>query len=48
MENIKSSFNNNKFKIFAPMWSEEFKLADGSYLVFDIQKYFEYILKKHS
>ena len=38
---VKSSYNNNKFKISAPTWSEEFKLSDGSY-------YFEYILKKHS
>ena len=32
----------------APTWSEEFKLPVGSYLVSDIQDYFEYILKKHS
>ena len=47
-KNIKSSYDNNKFKISAPMWSEEFELPDGSYLVSDIQDYFEYILKKHS
>ena len=46
--NIKSSYNNNKFKISAPTWSEEFELPDGSYSVSDIQDYFEYILKKHS
>ena len=45
---VKSSYNNNKFKISAPTWSEEFKLPDGSYSVSDIQDYFEYILKKHS
>ena len=28
-KNIKSSYNNNKFKISAPMWSEEFALPDG-------------------
>ena len=28
-KNIKSSYNNNKFKISAPMWSEEFSLPDG-------------------
>ena len=39
---------NNKFKISAPTWSEDFKLPDGSYSVSDIQDYFEYILKKHS
>ena len=48
MENIKSSYNNNRFKISAPTWSEEFELPDGSYSISDIQDYFEYILKKHS
>ena len=47
-KNIKSSYNNNKLKISAPTWSEEFELPDGSYSVSDIQDYFEYILKKHS
>ena len=47
-KNVKSSYNNNKFKISAPTWSEEFGLQDGSYSVSDIQDYFEYILKKHS
>ena len=47
-KNIKSSNNNNKFKISAPKWSEEFKLPDGSYPISNIQDYFEYILKKHS
>ena len=45
--NIKSSYNNNNFKISAPTWNEEFTLPDGSYSVSDIQDYFEYILKKH-
>ena len=40
-KNVKSSYNNNKFNISAPTWSEEFKLADGSYSVQDIQDYFE-------
>ena len=47
-KNIKSSYNNNKFKISAPTWSDEFELLDGSYSISDIQDYFEYILKKHS
>ena len=47
-KNVKSSYNNNKFEISAPTWSEEFKLPDGLYSVSDIQCYFEYILKKHS
>ena len=47
-KNVKSSYNNDKFKISAPTWREEFELPDGSYSVSDIQDYFEYILKKHS
>ena len=48
-KNIKSSYNNNnKFKMPAPTWNEEFELPDGSYSVSDIQDYFGYILKKHS
>ena len=47
-KNIKRLYNNNKFKISASTWSEEFELPDGSYSVSDIQDYFEYILKKHS
>ena len=45
--NIKSSYNNNKFKISAPTWNDKFELPDGSYSVSDIQDYFEYIFKKH-
>ena len=44
-KNMKSSYNNNKFKISAPTWNEQFKIPDGSYSVSDIQDYFEYILK---
>ena len=47
-KNIKSSYNNNKFKISGPTWNEEFELPDGSCSISDIQDYFEYILKKHS
>ena len=46
-KNIKSSYNNNKFKITAPTWNDEFELPDGSYSKSDIQDHFEYILKKH-
>ena len=42
-----SSYNNNKFKISASTWNDEFELQDGSYSISDIQDYFEYILKKH-
>ena len=46
-KNIKSSYNNNKFKISAPTWNDKFELLDGSYSVSDVQDYFEYILKTH-
>ena len=46
-KNIKSKYNNNKFKIHAPTWNDEFNSPDGSYSVSDIQDYFEYITKKH-
>ena len=45
--NEKSSYNNNKFKVSAPTWNDEFELPDESYYVSDIQDYFKYILKKH-
>ena len=46
-KNIKSSYNNNKFKISAPTWNDKFELPDGSYSVSDIRNYFEYTFKKH-
>ena len=46
-KNIKNSYKNNKFKISASTWNEEFELPGRSYSVSDIQDYFEYILKKH-
>ena len=46
-KNIKTEYNNNKFKISAPTWNETFDLADGSYSIADIQDYFEFVIKKH-
>ena len=46
-KNIKSAYNNNKFKTSAPTWNDEFDLPDGSYSISDIQDYFEFIIKKH-
>ena len=46
-KNIKSSYNNNKFKISALTWNDKFELPDGLYSVSDIEDYVEYILKKH-
>ena len=42
-KNIKSSYNNNKFKISAATWNNKFELPDGSYSISDIQDCFEYI-----
>ena len=36
-KNVKSTYNNNKFKISAPTWNE----------TFEIQDYIEYVIKKH-
>ena len=44
--NKKSWYNNNKFKISASTWNDDFELPDGSYSVSDIPDYFKYILKK--
>ena len=46
-KNVKSTYNNNKFKISAPTWNEAFDLPDGSYNISEIQDYIEYIIKKH-
>ena len=45
---MKSSYNNNEFKISTLTWSDKFELPDRSYSISDIQDYFEYIIKKHS
>ena len=46
-KNVKSIYNNNKFKISAPTWNDIFDLPDGSYNIPAIQNYFEYVIKKH-
>ena len=46
-KNIKTGYNNNKFKISAPTWNDNFDLPDGFYSIEDIQDYFEFIIKKH-
>ena len=42
-KDIKTPYNNNKFKILAQTWNDKFELPDGSYSISDIQSYFEYI-----
>ena len=46
-KNVKSDYNNNKFKISAPTWSDMFDVPDSSYSIAALQNYFEYIIKKH-
>ena len=46
-KNIRKQYKNNKLKIIAPTWNDEFELQDGSYSVSTIQDYIEYIIKKH-
>ena len=46
-KNVKSTYNNDKFKISAPTWNETFDLPDGLYNISEIQDYIEYIIKKH-
>ena len=45
-KNIKSEYNSNKFKIFVPTWNDTLDLPVDSYLIADIQNYFELIIKK--
>ena len=42
-----TTHGNNKFKISASTWNEEFELPDGLYFISDMQDYFEYILRNH-
>ena len=44
-KNIKRTYNNNKLKISAPTWSDEFDLPDWSYSISDIQDYLSALLK---
>ena len=44
-KNVKSTYNNNKFKISVPTWNETFDLPNGSYNISEIQDYIEYIIK---
>ena len=46
-KNVKSTYNNNKFKISTPTWNETFDLPNGLYNISEIQDYIEYIITKH-
>ena len=45
-KNIKSIYNNNKFKISAPTWNETFDLLYGLYNIPAIQNFIKYVIKK--
>ena len=45
-KSIRKQCKNNKLKIIAPTWNDEFELPDGSCSVSDIQDYIEYIIRK--
>ena len=44
---MRKQYKNNKLKIIAPIWNDEFELPDGSYSVSDVQDYIKFIIKKH-
>ena len=45
--NIRKHYKNNKLKIIAPTWNDEFELPDSSYSVSNIHDCIEYLIKKH-
>ena len=47
-KNVKSTYNNNKFKITALTWNKTFDLPDGSYNISEIQDYIEYIIGENA
>ena len=47
IKTVYKQYKNNKLKILAPTWNDEFELPNGSCSVSDIQNYIEYIIKKH-
>ena len=44
-KNIRQQYKNNKLKIMAPTWYNEFELPGGSYSVPDILDYIKNIIK---
>ena len=46
--NIKEQYNNNKFKLSGPTWSEDVTIPDDSYEASQIHNYFlDEVIKKH-
>ena len=46
-KNIRRHYKNNKLKIIALKWNDEFGIPDGFYSVWDIKDYIKYISKKY-
>ena len=46
-KNTRKQNKNNKLKIIAPTWNDEFELPDSSYFMLDIQDHCEFIVKNH-
>ena len=44
-KDMRQQYKNNKLKIIAPTWNDEFELPDGSYSVSNIRDKIKYILK---
>ena len=44
-KNIKKQYQNNKLKIIAQTWNDDFESPDGSYSISDIQNYVALSLK---
>ena len=44
-KNMRKQYKNNKLKIIAPTWNDEFELPNGSYSVSHIQDYIKDITK---
>ena len=47
MKKYKKQYKNNKIKIIAPTWNDEFELLDCFNSVSDIEDYIEFIIKNH-
>ena len=45
-KNMRKQYKNNKLKIIAPTWNDQFESRDGSYSMADIHDYTTYIIKK--
>ena len=45
---MRKQYKNNKLKIIAPAWNNEFELPDSFYSVSHIQDYNEFVIKNHN